>query len=485
VKSRKTRDTLKTSVTEGVQMLVTLSYAAPTGSDHDSTALGFLLYKHPGKLQSFDVTVGKAHVFYPEASAERTTAALMLELDPVELARSKRFTGDAFALAHYVNDRPYASSSMMAVAIGKVFRTAMTGRSDSFAHLADARLPLTITVAALPARGGVGLVRDLFEPLGWTVSATPIPLDPDRPEWGDSRFVDLRLEGAVRLADALHHLYVLLPVLDDAKHYWVGDDEVGKLMRAGEGWLAEHPQRELITARYLRHEKRIIADAAARLASPDADGTIEPAEREPITPRLADQRADAVLGALHDVRAHRVADLGCGEGALLTKLLADPGFTEIVGTDASARSLTTAEHRLDLRRAPDRVRERIRLLQSSVTYQDDRITGLDAAVLMEVIEHIDRDRLPAAERAVWGSARPNAVIVTTPNRDYNALYPDLPADGMRHADHRFEFTRAEFESWASRVAAEYGYAVEFRTVGEVDARFGSATQLALFLKEAQ
>ncbi len=469
-------------------MLVTLSYAAPVGaSDHDSTALGFLLFKHPAKLQSFDVTVGKAHVFYPESTPERTTAALMLELDPVDLARSKRFTGDSFALAHYVNDRPYASSSMMAVAIGTVFRTAMTGRSDTFPALAEGKLPLAITVAALPARGGAQLVRDLFEPLGWTVDATAIPLDPERPDWGDSRFVDLQLHGEVRLAAALRHLYVLLPVLDDAKHYWVGDDEVGKLVRAGEGWLTEHPQQDLITRRYLRHDKRIVADAAARLASPDADGTIEDDETgsEPIAPRLVDRRAEAVMQALHDVRAHRVVDLGCGEGALLTRLLADTGFTEIIGTDVSSRSLTIAERRLDLRRAPDRVRDRIRLLQSSITYQDDRVAGMDAAILMEVIEHIDLERLPAAERAVWGSARPGAVIVTTPNADYNSLFPTLPAGHVRHADHRFEFTREEFQSWATRVADTYGYSVEFRTVGDVNEQLGSPTQLALFIQEAR
>jgi 3' terminal RNA ribose 2'-O-methyltransferase Hen1 len=238
----------------------------------------------------------------------------------------------------------------------------------------------------------------------------------------------------------------------------------------------------LITRRYLRHEKRIIADAAARLGNPDADGTIEEEEGEPVAPRLVDRRADAVMQALHDVRAHRVVDLGCGEGALLTRLLADSAFTEIVGTDVSSRSLAIAERRLDLRRAPDRVRERVRLLQSSVTYQDERIAGMDAAVLMEVIEHIDLERLSAAEYAVWGSAQLGAIVVTTPNADYNSLFPSLPAGHVRHADHRFEFTRDEFRAWATRVAAEYGYSVEFRPVGDVDERLGSPTQLALFVR---
>lgn len=470
-------------------MLVTISYAAsatPDLPEHDSTALGYLVFKHPAKLQTFDVTVGSAHVFYPEATPERTTVALMLEIDPIELARSKRFTGDAFALAHYVNDRPYASSSMMAVALGKVFSTAMTGRSDSFPELAARAMPLTITVAALPARGGAELVERLFAPLGWTVAAHPIALDLERPEWGDSRFVDLRLDGTVRLADALRHLYVLLPVLDDAKHYWVGDDEVGKLLRAGEGWLATHPERDLITARYLRHERRMIADAAERLGGDDADGSVDAdvVAGASAAPRLVDRRADAVMQAIRELGARRVADLGCGEGALLARLLDDGTITSIIGTDVSARSLAVAERRLGLRRAPDRVRDRIRLIQSSVTYQDDRIAGVDAAVLMEVIEHIDPDRLPAAERAVWGLARPTAVVVTTPNADYNALYPSLPAGEFRHPDHRFEFTRDEFRAWAERVAGDHGYRVEFRAVGDVDAAHGSPTQLALFRREA-
>lgn len=469
-------------------MLVTLNYRSPPGADHDSTALGYLLFKHPAKLQSFDVTVGQAHVFYPEATPRSTTAALLLEVDPVELARSTRFAGDGAALAHYVNDRPYASSSMMAVALGRVFRTAMTGRSDTFPELAGSALPLRVRVSALPARGGGELVRELFEPLGWVVRSRAIPLDPARPDWGASRYVDLELTGEVRLADALRHLYVLLPVLDDAKHYWVGDDEVGKLVRAGEGWLATHPRRDLITRRYLRHQRRIVADAAARLAAEDAsaDATVDPdAPGDDAVPprRLADDRADAVLEALQDVRAHRVADLGCGEGALLTRLVADRAFTEIVGADVSARSLAVAERRLDLRNAPDRVHERVRLLQSSITYQDDRLAGLDAVVLMEVIEHIDPERLPAVERSVWGAAHPAAVIVTTPNADYTPIYPNLTSGAMRHPDHRFEFTREQFRAWATRVAGAHGYTVEFRSVGDADADAGPPTQLALFTRE--
>ena len=201
-----------------------------TSTASSATDLGFLLHKHPGKVQSFDAAVGRAHVFYPEATDARCTAALLLEVDPVGLVRGKRFGGsDAFSLAQYVNDRPYAASSMVAVALGKVFRTAMAGRCDARPELPEQALPLEIHIPALPARGGVEVVERVFGPLGWSVQAVPIPLDPAIPEWGESRYVDLRLAGELRLADALNHLYVLLPVLDNAKHYWVSSDEVDKL----------------------------------------------------------------------------------------------------------------------------------------------------------------------------------------------------------------------------------------------------------------
>ena len=464
-------------------MLLTVTYTGP-----DATGLGFLLHKHPGRLQTFSLSVGDAHVFYPESTDERCTAALMLEVDPIALVRNRRVGGDSFSLGHYVNDRPYASSSMLAVAIGQVFRTAMSGRSDARPELAASDIPLTIELTAVPSRGIEGLIPRMFEPLGWRVSETPIPLDGSLPQWGASRYSDLRLTGEARLCDALRQLYVLLPVLDDTKHYWVSDDEVEKLLRAGEGWLGTHPERELIAQRYLAHQRSMVADATARLLEagsdvppPDPPAAGVPASEASVP--LYVRRADAVLAALHDVRAHTVADVGCGEGALLRRLFADPSFVDIVGSDVSPRALSAAEEALHLRDLGERQRERVRLIQSSVTYLDPRLRGLDAIVLMEVIEHIDPDRLPAVEASIFADAAPRAVVVTTPNADYNANYLSLPAGRFRHPDHRFEWTRAGFAAWADGVAARNGYTVEYRPVGDTGGSLesvGAPTQLALF-----
>jgi 3' terminal RNA ribose 2'-O-methyltransferase Hen1 len=379
------------------------------------------------------------------------------------------------------------------VALSAVFSSAMRGVCNARPERAAQPLPLRIEVPALPARGGPDLVRQLFAPLGWTVTVEPVALDAEFPEWGDSRYVGLVLESeTLTLAEALRHLYVLLPVLDDAKHYWVASDEVDKLLRAGEGWLPAHPEQKLITSRYLSRRWSLTREAMerlelVRLAEAD-DSEVEEidnavaaeteAEEKP-TP-LAVQRRDAIVEALKASGAGRVLDLGCGQGQLVQALLKDTRFTEIVGTDVSMRALTIAGRRLKLDRMGERQAARVQLFQSSLAYTDKRLKGYDAAVLSEVVEHLDLPRLPALEYAVFGSARPRTVVVTTPNVEYNVRWETLPAGHVRHGDHRFEWTRAEFGEWAREVAQRHGYDVEFVPVGPDDPEVGPPTQMAVF-----
>jgi 3' terminal RNA ribose 2'-O-methyltransferase Hen1 len=464
-----------------------------TSTEAPATDLGFLLHKHPGRVQSFAVSAGQAHVFYPEAAEQRCTAALLLEVDPIGLARQhrggRRGTGpDGFSLAEYVNDRPYAASSMLAVALGRVFRTALNGRCEARPELAARPLPLEIGLPALPCRGGPDLAGRLLGPLGWTVRAEPVPLD-EALQWGDSKYLSVRLTGRLRLADALSQLYVLLPVLDDSKHYWVADAEVDKLIRAGSGWLAQHPERDLITRRYLAHRKRLVLSAVGRLAevddtAPEAlDNAVPDDEPGAAAPPLAEQRRAVVLAVLRGCGAGTVADLGCGEGALVAALLREPTVRRVLGVDVSPRALDRAAQRLHLDTMPERQRDRVSLLQSSLIYADDRLTGLDAAVLMEVIEHIDPPRLAAMEQAVFGYARPGTVVVTTPNAEHNVRFRGLAAGTMRHPDHRFEWTRPQFRDWAGAVAARRGYQVSYRPVGLDDPEVGPPTQLAVFSRD--
>jgi 3' terminal RNA ribose 2'-O-methyltransferase Hen1 len=464
-------------------MLLTITNTAPPATD-----LGYLLHKNPARSQSIDLSFGRAHVFYPEATPERCTAALLLDVDPVGLVRDRRGpAGEGGTLAQYVNDRPYAASSFLSVAIARTFGSALGGRCKERPDLADTPLPLAAKIAVLPCRGGEAYLRRLFEPLGYRVTATRHPLDEAFPEWGDGPYYSVELEAVVRLADLLAHLYVLVPVLDDEKHYWVGDDEVDKLLRRGEGWLAAHPERETIARRYLKYRTSLAREALARLtagegADPDVEQTVHDAEEEAVERPISlnQARMDAVLAALRAAGASRVLDLGCGEGRLLRALLAEPSFREIVGLDVSHRSLEIASDRLRLDRLPAMQRDRVRLLHGSLTYRDSRIAGYDAAAAVEVIEHLDLERLSAFERVLFEFARPKTVVITTPNVEYNAKFEGLEPGRMRHRDHRFEWTREEFRAWATAAAERFGYAVSFAPVGPEDAELGAPTQMGVF-----
>jgi len=459
------------------------------GTTHaPATDLGFLLHKNPARVQSFPATFGTIHVFYPRANERECTAALMIDVDPIALVRDRQGPpGRRYLLESYVNDRPYAASSFLSVAIAEVFGTALGGRCKERPQLVDVGLPLTARVPVMPCRGGEPLLRELFEPLGYAVTARRLPLDETFPDWGESAYFEVQLEATIRMQDLLAHLYVLIPVLDDDKHYWVGDDEVEKLLKHGQRWLTAHPAKELITRRYLKHQHRYARAALEQLiddqtGDPDESAAQQDAEESEVEKRVSlnQQRMGSVVASLRASGARRVLDLGCGEGRLIRALLDDKQFEQIVGVDVSHRMLEIAEEKLRLERMPPMQRERIRLLHGSLVYRDERLSGFDAAAVVEVIEHLDPPRLAAFERVLFEHARPQTVVITTPNVEYNVKWETLPAGKLRHRDHRFEWTRAEFQRWATRVAERFGYSVRFLPVGPVDEIVGSPTQMAVF-----
>ena len=466
-------------------MLLTLSTTYQPATD-----LGFLLHKHPDRCQSFDLSFGKAHVFYPETSAERTSAALLLDVDPVGMVRGKS-RDQSFLLDQYVNDRPYVASSFLSVAIAQVFRSAMSGRCNDRPELAETAIPLTARIDVLPVRGGEDFVERIFGPLGYKVQLTRHPLDERFPEWGESPYFTVTISATCRLADLLSHLYVLIPVFDNSKHYFVGDDELEKLLEHGAGWLGTHPEKELISRRYLNHKSSLFRAALARLAD---DGGSESTDDESLPPEslleqdqqtvpLNDQRLGTVLATLKSSGARSVVDLGCGEGKLLRELMTDRQFERIVGIDVSIRALEIANRRLKLDRVPERQADRVSLIHGSLMYRDDRLANFDAAAIVEVIEHLDPPRLSAFERVVFECARPGTIVLTTPNQEYNVKWETLPAGSFRHSDHRFEWTRQEFQQWGQRVASQYGYTVRFLPVGPIDEQVGSPTQMGVFRRD--
>ncbi len=448
-----------------------------TTTQKPATDLGYLLHKHPDKIQTFDLAFGKAKVFYPEADDNICTAALLLDIDPVKLVRKGRE-----GLQQYVNDRPYTASSFLSVAIAQVFRTALGGRCQQKPELINKSIPLVAKIPTLPCFGGETILRKLFEPLGYTLKLQQHPLDTKFTEWGNSLYFSVELSHKIKLQTLLSHLYVLIPVLDTDKHYWVGDEEVAKLLRHGEGWLKEHPEQKLIASRYLKYQGRLIRSALNQLEidNPASDNILEQQEsvlEKPIS--LNQQRLETVTNTLKNSNAKRILDLGCGEGKLIKKLLLDKQFTEITGVDVDYRCLEIAQEKLKLDRLTSE-QQRIKLLHSSITYRDKRLFGYDAVTVIEVIEHLDEFRLATFAQVLFQFTRPKTIIITTPNQEYNVKFISLPTGKLRHPDHRFEWTRTEFQSWCYRTAEQYNYQVKFSPIGTEDNLVGAPTQMAVF-----
>jgi 3' terminal RNA ribose 2'-O-methyltransferase Hen1 len=460
-----------------------------TTTHRPSGDLGYLLHKYPGRVQGYDLSFGRAHVFYPESSEDRCTACLLLDVDSVGIVRG-RGSGEGL-LSQYVNDRPYAASSFLSVAIAQVFGSALQGRCKDRPELTTLSMPLAARIDVLPARGGEGFLRAVFEPLGYTVEADRHPLDERFPDWGESPYYSVTVSKTATLSDLLTHLYVLIPVFDNRKHYFVGRDEMEKLLAKGSGWLAAHPEKDEITRRYLKFQPSLYREALDRLVADEqpleVEGEDRPADETENTLErpmsLHEQRLGAVLAAIRSSGAKRVLDLGCGEGKLLRALLKDAQFEEILGLDVSLRSLETAHERLKLDRMSERQAARIRLLHGSLTYRDRRLEGFDAAAVVEVIEHLDPPRLSSFERVLFECARPRTIVLTTPNREYNVTWEAVGLDRLRHPDHRFEWTRTEFQGWAQSIAGRYGYAVRFLPVGPEDAVVGPPTQMGVFHRD--
>ena len=461
-------------------MQIELTLQAEEGADYSARDLGFLLHKHPDHCHRRDVAAGKVTIFYPEVSDTSTTAVIYFDVDPVRLVRGKNRQSDGL-LTQYVNDRPYAASSLLSVALGRVVGQSLSGISKERPDLAARELPYSARIVPVALAGGSDMVREMFSPLGYDIDVVPVD--------DAGTVVDIRITGRMRLSALLSHLYVLIPVLDNAKHYWIDQDEIDKLLARGKGWLATHPERDLITRRALKHRRALTNIALARLDEtleadePEDEPAPEPEEELEKPIRLHDQRLDLVVETLKGLGVSSVLDLGCGEGKLMGRLVRERGFERIVGVDASVRTLERASSRLHLYQAGEAMAERIVLQMGSLTYGDRRWQGFEAATLIEVIEHIEPHRLSSLTLSVFGDARPTFVVITTPNREYNALFEGMEEGRLRHPDHRFEWTRKEFRAWSDKIAGEYGYSVKYSAIGPVDDDLGSPSQMALFRKE--
>ncbi len=470
-------------------MLLTITYRGEKTQD-----LGYLLHKNPYRAQSFDLSFGNAYVFYPKVTDEETTAALLLDLNPIDLARGKLGSSEG-GLFDYVNDRPYVASSFLSTALVRVFGTAMNGKCEKRPELVEKPLDLTACIHMLPCRGNEELPKEIFEPLGYTVETRQTELDEVFPEWGGSPYIDLTIHGNVTVAALLNHLYVLIPVFDRQKHYFVSEEEIEKLLKHGEGWLNSHPARNKIVSRYFHVKRSYAHKAIDRLMESEPTDTEEngdeteekeeqnvPTEIREKRISLNTRRLEAVKNAVLESGATSVIDLGCGECKLTSLLLEEKQIKRVGAADVAVHVLEKAKQVLRFDRMPPYKKNKLTLMQASLTYKDPRFSGYDAACVVEVIEHLDPQRLPAFERVLFEFAAPATVVLTTPNKEYNAHYEWLADDSLRHHDHRFEWSRDEFKKWTAHICEKFGYIVEISEIGDMDETYGAPTQMGVFRK---
>lgn len=456
-------------------MLMTLSCQAEEG--FHPRDLGYLVHKHPDRAQTFAQPFGRVHVFYPQLDDQGCTLAVLLDIDAVGLVRRP-----GQGLEQYVNDRPYAASSFFSVAMNSVFKDALLKKCKARPELVELELDWRVELAVVRCQSGTDYLRGLFEPLGYQLELQRHALD-EIFGWREGPYYTVQLRVRSPLHRVLNHLYILLPVLDKDKHYYVDRDELEKLLRKGEGWLAGHPLKKSIVERYLRFRPHLTRDALARLQDDNqqdgeaetvrADAGEEELER-PV--RLHDLRLDRVCQVLKESGLHSVADLGCGAGKLVYRLKKYRQFHTILAMDVSYQALVMAREKLKYQDGE----ARLKLLHGSLLYRDSRLQGCEAVALVEVIEHLDLVRLRSCERNVFGYLKPMMVVVTTPNRDYNRLFPTLSAGSFRHRDHRFEWSRQEFQHWCESVCEGFGYRVEVEGLGPKDEECGCPSQMAVF-----
>ncbi|TDQ36236.1 3' terminal RNA ribose 2'-O-methyltransferase Hen1 [Aureibacillus halotolerans] len=431
-----------------------------TGSD--VSALSYLLAKNPANLYERKVKEHFVRFFFGTFSDTFVEATIFVTPDPLALVTHK----NSYDITHYINDREFVASSIFCSLCKSALATALNGLPNTaYANYVDMTFPLTFTVGPIASGLSDEHVELLFKPLGYDVTFQYQSSESDV-EKGSARM--LTIQGLTTLQAGLRQLFVLLPVLDDYKHYYIDEKEMEKLERYGEGWLDEHPEKALIYRRALRFK-----ELYAPLQNDE--------ETQEKTPKrsLNHQRYEAIASTIATFpNRARVIDLGAGEGKLLERLRLIPGIEELLAVEPSQAMLLRAMKAIEVS-TEDGIKPT--LLQGSLFYYDHRLLDSDVIVLCEVIEHIDEERLPACMAMILDEYRPGALIITTPNKEYNQLY-DMPEE-RRHHDHRFEWTRDQFTDWCYKINEGQSYDLTFSGIGDDNEIYGQPTQMCVFTRK--
>jgi 3' terminal RNA ribose 2'-O-methyltransferase Hen1 len=432
-------------------------------------AVSYLIAKNPNNLYERNEKGFKVRLVYPTFTKEEVQFVIYVKPDPIDLVRN---TADSYDITHYINDREFAVSSLFITTIRKALGTALNGKPDeAYAEWVDHPFEIELSFGPVSTDLRDHELAELFEPIGYQV-------DIQRGvsvlrEKSSARFVTI--SGSQTVQNALKHVSILIPVIDNYKHYFLDEREVEKLDRYGEGWLESHPLKQLIVKRALRFNALISQSKYFGKKQHTSN------QNENRRIRLNDIRYEAILKVIQSLEhKETIVDLGAGEGKLSVQLGFLGGVKEILSIEPSNKSRIKAIERFEQVNTKEAYVEP-KSLAGSLFYFDSRLQNKDIIILCEVIEHIDEERLPKIFETILNDYRPKTFIVTTPNKEYNILYE--MSENLRHDDHRFEWTRAEFFQMMREWSAKSPYQISIQGIGEEHSEYGHPTQMAIFRRE--
>ncbi|MFF2588046.1 3' terminal RNA ribose 2'-O-methyltransferase Hen1 [Peribacillus butanolivorans] len=430
-------------------------------------AISYLLSKNPSNLYERNHKGHLVRLFYSKFTETELEATIFVTPDPIELVKGN---SNSYDINHYINDREFAVSSIFCSLIRSALGTALNGQPKE-EHTEWVNHPFSFQFEFGPVVSSLSdnQLKDLFEPIGYEVMITrpEIEYSFQIKDKSSARYISLK--GMKTLQDGLRHLFVLIPVIDNYKHYYIDEKEIEKLERYGDGWLKDHPMRDYIYRQSLRF-KEVYSIVENR--KPE-----EKKEEKESKVRLNDLRYEKIVDTVSQMNPRSIVDFGSGEGKLSVRLGFVEGIKEILAVEPSQTAAIKALGRFEKVKNKEKfvVPE---TLWGSLFYYDERLKNKDVIILCEVIEHIDEYRLPKVLDTILHNYQPNALIITTPNREYNEVYDK--EDVLRHNDHRFEWTRAEFRQWCTERNHRDIYSLKFEGIGEEHDTYGYPTQMCVF-----
>lgn len=479
-------------------------YLTIKATGEHASMISHLLAKNPHNLYDRTEKGARVRLVYTSFQPQDTEAMLFVTPDPIELVKG---TPDHYDITQYINDRELAVSSLFCSYIRPALGTALNGKPKAdYIDWVDYRFTLQMTFGPVASDLPDHVIESLFQPLGYEVQIERGEIDYSFDLKNRSTVRHIQISGQQTLQQMLRQLYILIPVLDNYKHYYINEDEIERLRRYGEGWLSTHPQHDLMIKRSLRfaplvkeYEQQVAKESSIDALSTEIStnsiqsnkeqaqsteqqleriNTIETETETPVV-RLNELRYRAIVEQVSLLpQRKQVIDFGAGEGKLSVRLGQIEGVEQVWAVEPSMQSQLRAIDRFaKLEGRTDDVIPVITI--GSLFYRDERWVDQDVIILCEVIEHINEVRLPQVIHTLFTDYRPQTLIMTTPNREYNEVY-QMDADEIRHTDHRFEWTRAELEQYCTQWIQNRPYTFTISGIGDKHEQHGQPTQMVVF-----